>query len=119
MFFNRRSRDEMHEARIADLKEAHEREVKQLMRLVDALAEQIEYLRAQLGRPFIGAAHPGLNPTQQPLAVHDMDGSSTSLHVSEEEEDLMALHEMGHVDDWELAALRNALPGLSSVSRES
>lgn len=118
MFFNRRSRDELHEARIADLKEAHEARVRELMRLVDALAEQVEYLRAQLGRPFIAQNHPGLNPAQQPLVVHDMDGAAPKLHVSEEEEDLLALHEMGHVDDWELEALKGQL-GLTNVSRDS
>lgn len=118
MFFNRRSRDELHEARVADLKEAHEARVRELMRLVDALAEQVEYLRAQIGRPFIAAKHPGLNPAQQPPVVHDTDGASTTpLHVSEEEEDLLALHEMGHVDDWELEALKGQL-GLTHVSRD-
>ncbi len=86
------------------------------MRLVDALAEQVEYLRAQLGRPFIPSKHPGLNPTDQPLAVHSMDDEPSRLHVSEEEEDLLALHELGHVDDWELEALRGQL-GLSNVTR--
>jgi len=119
MFFRRRSRDELHEARIADLKEAHENRVRELMRLVDALAEQVEYLRAQLGKPFISASHPGLNPAQQPLVIHDLDGASaTPLHVSEEEEDLLALHETGHIDDWELEALKGHL-GLTHVSRDS
>lgn len=118
MFFNRRSRDELFEARIADLKEAHEARVREMMRLVDALAEQVEYLRAQLGRPFIAQNHPGLNPAQQPLVVHDMDDNPVKLHVSEEEEDLLALHELGHVDDWELEALKGQL-GLNSISRDS
>lgn len=118
MFFNRRSRDELFEARIADLKEAHEARVREMMRLVDALAEQVEYLRAQLGRPFIAQNHPGLNPAQQPLVVHDMDDNPAKLHVSEEEEDLLALHELGHVDDWELEALKGQL-GLNSISRDS
>jgi hypothetical protein len=119
MLFSRRSRDELHEARVADLKESHENRVRELMRLVDALAEQVEYLRAQLGRPFIAAGHPGLNPASQPQVVLDSSGASTTpLHVSEEEEDLLALHEMGHVDDWELEALRGQL-GLNNVSRDS
>jgi len=105
MFFNRRSRDELHEARIADLKEAHEARVRDLMRLADMLAEQVEYLRAQLGRPFVSPSHPGLNPAEQPLAVHEpMDsGRPSLLHVPEEEEDLRALHEIGHLDDLQLA----------------
>lgn len=113
MLFPWRSRVALQEARIADLKEAHESRVRELMRLVDALAEQVEYLRAQLGRPFIAAKHPGVNPTQQPLV-----GSDLPLHVSEEEEDLLALHEMGHVDNYELAALRESL-GLGHLSRDS
>jgi hypothetical protein len=116
MFFNRRSRDELHEARIADLKEAHEARVRELMRLVDALAEQVEYLRAQLGRPF-AAKHPGLNPTNQPLVVHEM--ADVPLHVSEEEEDARALHETGPLDYWELEALKAQFPGITSLSRDS
>lgn len=117
MLFKRRSRDELFEARIADLKEAHEARVRELMRLVDALAEQVEYLRAQIGRPFIPAKHPGLNPTDQPVAVHDME-SPIPLHVSEEEEDLAALHAEGHLDDWELEALKAQFPGLSTIARD-
>lgn len=112
MFFNRRSRDELFEARIADLKEAHENRVRELMRLVDALAEQVEYLRAQLGRPFIAQQHPGLNPAQQPPVVRHSDDVPPLLHVPEEEEDLRALHEMGYLDDAQLAkALSEQLGG--------
>ena len=115
MFFNRKSRDELFEARIEDLKEAHEARVTELMRLVDALAEQVEYLRAQIGRPFIQAQHRGINPADQIMVEpEDLD---VPKHVSEEEEDLLALHELGHVDDWELEALKQQLPGLS-LSRD-
>ncbi len=116
MFFNRRSRDELQEARIADLKEAHEARVRELMRLVDALAEQVEYLRAQLGKPFIAAQHRGLNPTQQPEVP--LETSGFPLHVSEEEEDAVALHELGHMDSWEFEALKSQFPGLQ-LSRDS
>lgn len=117
MFFTRRQA-ELYEARIADMKEANEARVRDLMRLVDALAEQIEYLRAQLGRPFIAQTPPGLNPTKQLEVVPMADGASSGpLHVSEEEEDLLALHEMGHLDDWELSALKGQLPGLN-LSRD-
>ena len=93
-------RNRLWEARVADLKDAHEREVKQLMRLVDALAEQIEYLRAQMGRPNM-ARELGLNPSKQPVV---MEGSMP--YLSEEEEDLLALKEYGHLDE---RALEEAL----------
>lgn len=116
MFFRNRSRDELYEARIADLKEAHEARVRELMRLTDALAEQVEYLRAQIGRPFIAAKHPGLNPSEQlevPLGVSDFP-----LHVSEEEEDALALHEAGSLDAWELEALKAQFPGIAHIARD-
>ena len=101
MLFRRRSRDELHEARVADLKEAYEARHREMMRLVDMLAEQVEYLRAQLGRPFIAAQHPGTNPAQQlPVSGFDLD---VPKHVGEEEEDLRALHEAGFLDELELA----------------
>jgi hypothetical protein len=116
MFFRSRSRDELYEARIADLKESHEARVRELMRLADALAEQVEYLRAQLGRPFIAAKHPGLNPSGQ-LEV-PADVSDFPLHVSEEEEDALALHEAGDLDAWELEALKAQFPGIAHIARD-
>lgn len=118
MLFRRRRDDHdalilaitLSDARIADLKEAHEREVKQLMRLVDMLAEQVEYLRAQMGRPNF-ARMQGVNPSEQPPRLDDMP--SSLAHVSEDEEELRALHEAGHFSDTELeealaaAGLRN------------
>lgn len=115
MFFNRKSRDELFEARIEDLKEAHEARVKELMRLVDALAEQVEYLRAQIGRPFIQAQHRGVNPAE--LLEVGPDELDVPKHVSEEEEDLRALREMGHLDEWEFEALKGQLPTLN-LSRD-
>lgn len=90
-----RRSDALWEARIADLKEAHERERRDLLRTVDALAEQIEYLRVLLGRPNLKA--PGLNPAEQLEADPDFPG-----HVSEEEEDLRALQEAGLLTERDL-----------------
>lgn len=84
------------DARIADLKEAHEREVKQLMRLVDALAEQVEYLRGQLGRPNLSKV-PSLNPTEQPEFL-----ATSNAFLSEEEEELRHLRKEGLISDLDL-----------------
>lgn len=70
------------DARIADLKEAHELRVKELMRTIDVLAEQVEWLRMQQGRPN-PASMPTYNPTELPDLV---PGAPT--HMSEVEEDL-------------------------------
>lgn len=90
------------EARIADLKEAHEANRKDLMKLVDAMAEQVEYLRLQMGRPNTQRMVP-LNPAQQPPHI------GGSAHLSEEEEDLQALFDGGHIDMAELQALKEQL----------
>ena len=90
------------EARIADLKEAHEANRKDLMKLVDMLAEQVDYLRMQAGRPSFTKMQP-LNPAKQP----EFQGGLA--HVTEEEEDLMALHEFGHISEATLRDLQSQL----------
>lgn len=93
------------EARIADLKEAHAREVKHLKMLADVLAEQVEYLRAQAAqRPFISTKVKGTNPSEL-ATVQPGD----LAYMSEEEEDLRALAEFGHISELDL---EKALAGL-------
>ena len=69
-----------------DLKKEHNR-------TVEALAEQIEYLRVQLGTP---TPQPASNPTQQPMAVVGQD-----MYVGEDEEALLDAHANGLIDDAE------------------
>lgn len=85
-----RSKSELQEARIADLKEAHDARVKELMRLVVTLTEQIEYLREQLHPrpPHPAAGWAGDVPAERP----------TPHSLSEEEEQILALREYGHLD---------------------
>jgi len=85
----------VYEARITDLKEAHLSEVKHLKLTIDALAEQIEYLRMQLGRPSAG---PMLNPSNQPLSLVESDP-----WVGEDEETILSAHASGVIDDAEMA----------------
>jgi hypothetical protein len=105
------SRTRLWEARVADLKEAHERELKHLMRLADVLAEQIEYLRAQAARqPYISASTPALNPADL-LPT----GEGIAAYLTEEEEDLRALVDAGHLTETELEA-QLAAAGLRNVN---
>lgn len=98
----------VYEERVLDLKAAHEQEVKQLMRLVDALAEQIEYLRAQAGRPHMGRVTPSGERVESPM-------ENWTPWVSEEEEDIEALREFGHLSEQEVENLRREL-GLDSLT---
>jgi hypothetical protein len=97
--------DALHAERIADLKEAHAAERAALMKVIDALAEQIEYLRATFGRPLLTGAKPtpGLAWQGTDLDV-ELPGEDRRMHMSEEEEDLLALRESGLLTDNELEA---------------
>lgn len=88
-----------------DLKDAHAEHVKALMKLVEMLAEQVDYLRAKLdGHPHISPSAPASNPSAQPepLAGHPM-------YLSEEEEDLLALRVNDYITDPDLEELRTQL----------
>jgi hypothetical protein len=91
--------------RVDDLKDSREREVKALRLAIDILVDQVDYLRAQVaGQAFISARTPGANPSALPLM---RDG--TAPHMSEEEEELRALHESGHISAHELRELEAEL----------
>lgn len=113
MFFRRPRQHDLYERRIADLKESHEREVTQLMRLVEALAEQIEYLRMQVGRAHVGR----VSPSGTPLSTPSPHMKAGAQWVSEDEEDIEALREFGHLSDQEVARLRDelGLPDLTTA----
>lgn len=108
-----RSKDRLWEARVADIKEAHERELKHLMRLADVLAEQIEYLRAQAARqPYISPSTPAFNPAD---LLPTAEGIAS--YLTEEEEDLRALVDAGHITETELEA-QLAAAGLRNTKVE-
>lgn len=70
-------------------------------RTIDVLAEQIEWLRTQLGSPSM---RPVVNPTkQQPITV------GVEPFMSEEEEDIRHLVEAGAIDKENLPEVLDAL----------
>lgn len=108
----RPSRDELYRKQIEELKEAHEREIRQVVRLADVLAEQVDYLRGQLGRPNMTRVA-SANPTGQPPLQSGEPG-----WMSEEEEDILALKEFGHLNEYEAEQLAEQVRvdlGLASV----
>jgi len=106
----------LYEARIADLKEAHAAEVRALDKVIDSLAEQIEYLRATFGKPHITPSTPttpGLAWQGEGLTDLGFDPEElqelASRHLSEEEEDLLALRENGLLSSEEYRVARERL----------
>lgn len=77
----------VYEARIEDLKEAHDARCKEMLRTIDALAEQIEYLRLTAGRP---SPQQPANPTDQPVRMAQVDP-----WVNEDEEEILAAQQAG------------------------
>jgi hypothetical protein len=81
-----------------DLLEARDREVSALKLLVDSLAEQIDYLRILMGQPNLSRAKSVLPfEEQSPELVEGLKN-----YLSEEEEDLIALRDAGHINELEL-----------------
>jgi hypothetical protein len=92
-----------------DLLEARDREVAALKLVIEALSEQIDYLRVLMGQPNLSRAKSVIPAElQSPELVEGL-----KAYLSEEEEDLMALHANGHIDELEMeqalaqAGLRN------------
>lgn len=90
-------RPNLYEARIADLKEAHAREVGQLYKVIDVLMDQVEYLRAGKGFPQ-PIQKPRLTQVEPPPVM----ASGPAPYMSEEEEDLRAMHDAELIDVQEL-----------------
>lgn len=96
--FGRRVRPqliELYEARIADLKEAHERQVEEMRKTAVMLVEQIEYLRMTVPAPLriVG-----------PDTVEHRGPMAPSQYMTEEEEDVRAMADNGLIDAGELEA---------------
>lgn len=93
-----------------DLLEARDREVAALKLVIEALSEQIDYLRVLMGQPNLSRAKSVLPVTEQsPELVEGL-----KAYLSDEEEDLIALRDAGHIGELELeqqlaaAGLRNS-----------
>jgi hypothetical protein len=93
-----------------DLLEARDREVAALKLVIEALSEQIDYLRVVMGQPNLSRQRTALPPEEQsPELVEGL-----KAYLSEEEEDLLALRDAGHINEIELerelaaAGLRNS-----------
>lgn len=111
----RRTSAEVFDRHRDDLKESHALTVKSLQDTILILVDQVEHLRAQLdGRPHVSAARPAANPTQQQPAA-----PGVTPYLSEEEEDLLALHLGGHISDQELADLTSAFARQPSLESDS
>lgn len=92
-----------------DLLEARDREVAALKLVIEALSEQIDYLRIIMGQPNLARTRSILPPEEQmPDLVEGL-----KAYLSEEEQDLRALRDAGHIDDVELES-QLAAAGLRS-----
>lgn len=93
----------LYEQRIEDLKTEH-------ARMVKLMADEIEYLRSQLVGPKL--AHQFRDRAEAGGAQEwdFMPSARTSPHfVTEEEEDLRALRDNGHIEDFEFRKAMAAL----------
>lgn len=96
--FGRRVRpqlSELYEARIADLKEAHQAQIDEMHKAIAMLVEQIEYLR------MTGGVTP-LRASTAPVAHRPP--MSPPPYMSEEEEDLRSMAENELLDEQQLRA---------------
>lgn len=87
----------IYESRVADLKEAHEREVAALKISISQLVEQIEYLRMTgIPAPLRSATPIGALQHREPMA--------TPPYMSEEEEDVRHMAASGLLDEQALVS---------------
>jgi len=103
-----------YEARILDLKEAGEQRVKELLRTVTALAEQVEFMRTQHYGPRVSGASVA---REMPVLPEEFDlmPSSRPLYMSEEEEELDALRAGGHLSPADHAAALEQIRAASGL----
>jgi hypothetical protein len=86
----------VYEARISDLKEAHAATLDAKNMTINALAEQVEYLRALLGKA---------QPTQlRTLPEPPLSRRGAPLHVTDEEDEVRGAHAAGLIDGDEMTA---------------
>lgn len=104
MFFKRSASVDPGHDLYADLKAAHERETRAWRAVVDVLAEQVEFLRTQIP----GRAHYSQTVSRAAGADVSME-MGTPLHLTEEEEELLALRVNERITQDELRQLQDEL----------
>lgn len=95
-----------------DLKEAHERHVAALEKLAIVLSDQVDWLRWQLSeKPHVG---PNLFPAEP---VEEAGPLPEKKYLSEEEEDILALHLNDYLSDSDLKELEGQLGHALNVTQ--
>lgn len=88
----------------------YERIIQEKVRQIDILAEQVEYLRAQLAMRGIHVPGAATNPSEQPeigTVIHPM--MEAKLYVPDEEIDAQVMLDQGHIDKTQVAEVLEAL----------
>lgn len=101
MFTSAKKLERLYEARVEDLKAAHKTTVK-------ALADEIDYLRAQV----YGASALASGPTPARIPAFeepDLMPSASPLYMNEELEDLEALRTGGHINEVEYGQIKRGI----------
>lgn len=101
----RKQMERLYEARIAELKEAHELRHKESLRVIKALADEVEYLRAKHFGPALTQPASTARIPVSPERDFMPDPERSPFYIPEELEDLEALRAGGHLDasDYETA----------------
>lgn len=106
-----------YENRIADLKESYDRAFAETQRTIKALADEVEYLRLQHFGHGVPMTHTAMAASVK--ALPDREPSfmepANPLYMSEEEEDLRAMHDAGLVDDIEFKRILESLRGATGL----
>lgn len=101
----------------------YERIIQEKVKQIDILAEQVEYLRAQLA--LRGTFVPGaaVNPTEQPARGTSFLPMGTSMevknHVTDEELDIQAMLDNGDIDESVVGEIMGALGLEAEVSLDN
>jgi hypothetical protein len=93
----------LYEQRIEDLKVEH-------ARMVKLMADEIEYLRSQLVGPKLAAQYRSEGSTAPETGWDFLPAARTSPHyTTEEQEEIQALRDGGHIDEIEYRKAMKAL----------
>lgn len=115
MFFNRPNRDELYTRHIAELKEAYEKRHAESIRVIKALADEVEFLRAKHYGPGTQPVTHSVSPVKA-RPEPDVGTFGHQFFLNEDEEDILALKDGGFIDaveaDQALAQLRAATGGV-------
>lgn len=97
-------------AHLRDVTERYEAQLREKDRLADILAEQIEFLRAQMGSSQFLNKRESINPSQQPPMIVD-----ATPFMGEDEEEITAMRDAGMLDAREAEAALAQLGYLSTT----